>query len=485
MTNIIRSLFLLFALFIFSCEKEKTVEEVTIVSKENLEFKKLGGSETLVVNTNAASWTIKISSGADWLSVNRPNGGSGSNFIDILVAKNNTQAIRKAIIEFSTNLGTKKEIAISQLFQTYPAYNTNALPADAKGMGSTANVLASKMTFGWNAGNTMEAIGGETAWGNPEISLETIKLVKNSGFNAIRIPCAWDQYADKTTAQISVSWLNRVKKVVQMCVDNDVYVVLNIHWDGGWLENNVNADKQADVIEKQKAFWEQIATHLREFDEHLLLASANEPNVETQAQMDVLNTYHQAFVDAVRATGGKNAYRVLVIQGPSTDIDKTDKLMSLWPTDKVVDRFMAEVHFYTPWNFCGLDKDESWGRQFYYWGKNNHSTTDTDRNPTWGEEGTVDELFGRLAKKFLPKNIPVIIGEFNAMRRLNLNGEALALHTKSRNYYLNYVTKKSIEHHFIPFYWDTGAYENGSGIFNRRTNTITDIDALKALTLKQ
>ena len=150
-----------------------------------------------------------------------------------------------------------------------------------------------------------------------KITNDLIKLVKQSGFNAIRLPCSWNQYADQITAEIKSSWLNRVKEVVQYCVNNGMYVILNIHWDDGWLETNCTPGKQEETNAKQQAFWEQIATHLRDFDEHLLFASANEPNVSDATQMAVLLSYHQTFIDAVRSTGGKNAYRVLIVQGPT------------------------------------------------------------------------------------------------------------------------------------------------------------------------
>jgi endoglucanase len=475
--------YLIFFLLLFSlgCEKEIPLETITI-SEEQFEFKKIGGGQVLSINTNADSWSIDIPQNASWISVDRAKGSSGNTFVNISVSKNPSSEIRLATINLTTKNGGSKSISIKQLGSTFESFNISPKAPDKEGMGSTATELAAKMKFGWNAGNTMEAIGGITAWGNPEITNELIKTVKANGFNAIRIPCSWDQYADKNTAKISESWLNKVKEVVQYCVQNDVYVVLNIHWDGGWMENNVTSEKQDDNIEKQTAYWEQIATHLRDFDEHLLFAGTNEPNVENAQQMKVLDAYHQAFVEAVRATGGKNAYRVLVIQGPSTDIDKTNNLMNTWPKDSEPNRLMAEVHFYTPWNFCGLEKDESWGNQFFFWGKNNHSVSNPSRNPTWGEEATVDQLFSLMKKKFIDKNIPVILGEFNAVRRLQLTDQDLALHIKSRNYYLEYVTKKCLENHFIPFYWDTGVFETGSGIFDRRTYEITDNEALKALT---
>jgi hypothetical protein len=107
---------------------------------------------------------------------------------------------------------------------------------------------------------------------------ELIRLVKESGFDAVRVPASWDQYADQATARIDPSWLDRVRQVVRYCASNELYVIVNIHWDGGWLERNVTPDKQAENNARQKAYWKQIATHLRDFDERLLFASANEPN---------------------------------------------------------------------------------------------------------------------------------------------------------------------------------------------------------------
>lgn len=381
----------------------------------------------------------------------------------------------------------------------YPNYNTNPLAADSVGMDSNAVELAAKLKLGWNIGNTLEAgdfseplspkkcnnqQDSETCWGNPKITEDYVKFVKQSGFNAIRLPVSWNQYANAATAEIEQAWLDRVKQVVKYCIDNDLYVLVNIHWDGGWLENHVSPDKQIANNAKQKAFWEQIATHLREFDERLMFASTNEPSVKegnmtdiallTQ-RMNVLTSYHQTFIDTVRATGGKNAYRVLVIQGPNTDVELTNQLMNSLPTDTIANRLMVEVHYYTPWNFTGMTKDEGWGNQFYYWGKDFHSTTDTEHNPTWGEEETVDEMFGLMKTQFVDKGIPVIIGEYGTQKRSNLTGADLELHLASRAYFLKYVTQQALAYGLIPFYWDTG------GILSRSSNTVLDQQALEGL----
>ena len=363
----------------------------------------------------------------------------------------------------------------------YPDYNVQPVAPDRTGMGSNATDLAGRIRLGWNLGNALEAIGGETGWGNPPVTRELLRLVKESGFDAVRIPASWDQYADPATAKIDPSWLHRVREVVRYALDGGMPVILNIHWDGGWLENNVTAAQQAGNTAKQRAYWQQIATHFRDFDERLMFASANEPNVEDAKQMAVLYAYHQAFVDAVRCTGGKNAFRVLVVQGPRTDIELTDELWTGMPFDVLPGRMMAEVHFYTPWNFAGLEEAQPWGNPFYYWGAGNHSATDPAHNPTWGEEDAVDALLGTMRRKFVDRGIPVVVGEYAATRRTHLEGDDLALHLRSRARWVEYVTRQSLVNGLLPFYWDNGGLGNfACGIFDRNTVSVFDRQILDA-----
>jgi endoglucanase len=450
-------------------------------SVASLNFKRSGNSATLSISTDAPQWNI--SHDADWLQISQIAGVIGSTNINVTAAENSGTGPRSAIITVSAEFTPTVQISVTQNGELYPNYNTSPTDPDATGMSSNATELAAQINLGWNLGNSMEAIGGETAWGNPRITNALINLVKQSGFNAVRIPCSWNQYmVNSSTAQLKTEWLDRVKEVVQYCIDNDMYVLLNIHWDGGWLENNCTDARQEENNAKQKAFWEQIATHLRDFDEYLLFAGANEPNVENASQMIILKSYHQTFINAVRSTGGKNAYRTLVIQGPSTDIAKTNQLMLSLPTDPIANRMMVEVHYYTPWNFCGMTADATWGKMFYYWGNGYHSETDTDRNATWGEEATVDANFNLMKTQFVDKGIPVVLGEYAATRRSALTGDALANHLASRAYYLKYVTSQAKANGILPFYWDNGGTGNfGCGLFNRNNNTVFDQQALNAL----
>ncbi|MGZ3924957.1 MAG: cellulase family glycosylhydrolase [Flavisolibacter sp.] len=457
---------LLFALLLFgSCHKKDVIApELSVSSYEEL-FSAAGGTSEVTVTCNT-NWNI--GSLASWLSAT-PSTTRGNGRISFNVQSNPTTSERSAILSVTAD-NISKEIKVRQLGKAI----TDSLPADATGMNSNAVQLATKIKLGLNIGNTLEAIGGETAWGNPRVTKAFIDLAKQSGFNAIRIPCSWDQYAD-TSNVISTAWLNRVKEVVQYCVDDGLYAILNIHWDGGWLENNCTTTRQGPVNAKQKAYWTQIATTMRDFDEHLLFASANEPNASDATQMNVLLSYHQTFINAVRTTGGRNSYRVLIVQGPNTDIETTNRLMNTLPVDPVANRMMVEIHYYTPWNFCGMTKDETWGNMFYYWGQGFHSTADPAHNATWGEETDVDKYMALMKAKFVDKGIPVVMGEYGPMRRTDLTGDALALHLASRAYYLKYVTHAAKTNGILPFFWDTG------GLLSRQNGSVLDQQSLDAL----
>lgn len=125
--------------------------------------------------------------------------------------------------------------------------------------------------------------------------------------------------------------------------------------------------------------------------------------------------------------------------------------MTTLPVDKVTGRMMVEVHYYSPWNFAGLTKDETWGKMFYYWGNGFHSTTDTERNATWGEEADLEKNFKLMKTQFVDKGIPVLLGEFGAIRRTTLTGDALTLHLNSRAYYLKTVVKTAKANGLLPF----------------------------------
>jgi endoglucanase len=338
----------------------------------------------------------------------------------------------------------------------------------------TAQTIASQMGIGWNLGNTFEATCGETAWGGAVTTQQLIDKVKASGFNTVRIPCAWDCHA--SNGVIDHFWMARVKQVVDYCINDKMFVILNIHWDGGWLENNVTTAAQASVNSKQEKYWTQIATCFKDYDEHLLFAGANEPNVSDSAGMSVLLSYYQTFINAVRKTGGNNSSRTLIIQGPGTNIAKTNSLMNFLPQDVIPNRLMVEVHYYSPYQFCLMDKDADWGKMVYYWGKGYHSVTDPGRNATRDEESAVDSAFRLMKTKFIDKGIPVIIGEFAAIRRNLSNPSNQVLHLASRKYFYKYFIRSARGNGLIPICWDINR-----GIYNRGKAVVLDQDIIDAM----
>ena len=478
---------ILFSVLYLSCSckgpEPQPVSKMLTVAPDSLLFSANGGIDTIHLSTDASEWRIEASE--NWVSISVGFGVARQKDIIVTVTASDVSHLRSAKLTISAPDADTVYVFIKQdamPASLYPDYSQPIAP-DASGMSRTATQIAREMYMGWNLGNTLEVPGNETGWGNPKATQLLIDSVKAAGFNTVRLPCAWDSYLEnRTTAKINASWLARVKEVVDYCVKNNMYVILNIHWDGGWLENNVTIAKQAENNAKQKAIWQQIAMQFRDYDDHLLFAGTNEPNVENETQMTVLYSYLETFIDAVRQTGGRNAYRTLVVQGPGTDMTKTNQLMNHMPNDEVPNRLMAEVHYYTPWNFCGMDKDESWGKMFYYWGADNHSSTDATRNATWGEEAELKRLFGLMKIRFTDKGIPIILGEFGALRRNQLTGDNLTKHLASRAYFYEYVAREGRNSGMIPCLWDTGIHANNNmGIFVRSSGAIGDRQAYNAL----
>lgn len=468
-------LMLLIAAFVdVSCSTTKLEPQLTLVNVTDT-IPSSGGTIDLSFKCND-TWSVDTL-GFGWVKLSQTSGVAGDAAFSATISANLSASNRTKIIYLSSTNGQARRVVIYQAAAIYPSYNISPAAPDAAGM-STAVQLADKFKLGWNIGNAFEAPGGETGWGSPVITESYVKAVKQLGFTAIRIPCAWNFHLDnQATAHIDQNWINRVKEVVGYCVNNDLYVMLNIHWDGGWLEKNITKAKQDSVNAKQKALWEQIATAMRDFDEHLMFASANEPDAANAEAMAVLALYHQTFVKAVRSTGGKNSHRVLIVQGPQTNAGLTSDLMNTLPTDPTPNRLMVEVHNYTPSQFCFGNTDENWGKMIYYWGNGHHSTIEPDRNATYGEENEIIADYNKMKTKFIDKGIPVIMGEYGAYRRDNSANvpKDLAMHNASVDYWITFTTKEALARGIKPFWWDTG------GALDRANNTVKDQRTLDAL----
>ena len=270
--------------------------------------------------------------------------------------------------------------------------------------------------------------------------------------------------------------MQRVREVVDYCIHDSLYVILNDHYDGGWLEQNIHVTGEAKTKNEEvlRAIWTQIANTFKDYDEHLIFAGLNEPSVEDEATLAHLVSYEQIFIDAVRATGGNNAKRLLVVQGPSTEAEKTCNWMTdKLPKDPIGQKLAIEVHLYYPWNFWGMTEDADWGNVFFYWGKENHVSS-SSHNATYGEESDVIRIADRLKTCFVDKGIPVINGEYGIIwRTITGEGESQEKHNASIKTYYKTMNRVCMERGIVPIVWDT----NSSGInqmtvLDRSTRTI-------------
>lgn len=320
------------------------------------------------------------------------------------------------------------------------------MSALARAQDLTVENVSARMTPGINLGNTLEAIPTETSWGNPKPSAAYFQGIRRAGFRSVRIPVAWTQYSNEKNT-IRREWMDHVADVVKLALDADLIVMINVHWDGGWLQPT--PEKKQSAGAKLARFWTQISSKFRDFDDRLLFAGTNETMVEGQYGMpspihaQIQNGFNQTFLDAVRKSGGRNANRLLVVQGYNTDIDAALKFNTKMPRDTVRSRLLMELHYYSPYNFVLNDKSDLW-----QWGKEAEDPTKAD---TWGNEDFVDKQFLRTRRAFIEKGVPVILGEYSCMMKARFPGM-----NAYRLKWDEYVTGSAVRHGLIPMYWDTG-----------------------------
>lgn len=353
--------------------------------------------------------------------------------------------------------------------------------------------IVEAMGPGWNLGNQLESVTDnvpeETNWGNPVITEKLIQSVKAAGFKSIRIPVSYfAKIDDDKDYTIDSKWLDRVQEVVNYCIKNDLYAVINIHGDGyntidgGWLL--CNGKNQTEIKKKYKKVWKQIAERFKNYDEHLLFESMNEefdgsysePNKEYYQN---INDYNQIFVDTVRKTGDNNTKRWLIIPGWNTNIDYTAgdygfKLPTDQYRDKSIDkeeqRIMISVHYYSPWDFCGGENCviTQWGNE----------ADDPSKTSTTCDKTYMKNQLNLMKTTFADKGYPVFIGEYGSIDKTSYDSE--------NEYYRAYFARKlcqlSRKNGCIPMYWDNGYNGvHGFGLFDRTTCEITQpviIDAI-------
>ncbi|MBN7810620.1 cellulase family glycosylhydrolase [Algoriphagus sp. H41] len=461
------SIVLCSVVFLFSCGEKEEAPASLQLSTEEIRAAASGGTFNLAIASNV-SWKVILT--GDWVEAS-PAEGFGDEEVIFSVKENSDEAVRSLDIRV-TGGGIVRTLTVSQA-AAEPEFPSYHIPADHTGMRDISSLeLAADMGVGWNLGNSLEAIGGETAWGNPKVTQALIDQIQAAGFNAVRIPVAWSKFANATDFTIDPAWMARVQEVVDYVVGKGMYAVLNQHWDEGWMQPTYA--QQAYVNGRLEKMWIQIALHFRHYDDHLLFAGTNEVMVTGDygtpkaEYYTVQNSFNQTFVEAVRSTGGRNAHRNLVVQTFNTNIDHGINFFAL-PEDATDDRLMVEVHYYDPYEF--VLKEEGGASQ---WGKN---ATDPVRKAAWGDESHVDAQFKKLKGKFVDQGIPVLVGEYGVISRT-----ALSDHEQYRKDYLDYVSASMKAHGLVPFYWDNGHAGNyGFALFDRNTGTQLYPDLIRAI----
>ena len=332
-------------------------------------------------------------------------------------------------------------------------------------------------SHGWNLGNTLEPNCGVGCWG-PQPTQALINSVAAAGFNTVRIPCAWASNANRS-GTINASYMSQVTQVVNWCTAKGLYVIINDHWDGGWFENSNFGTYNKTINSKLQNIWTQVANNFKNYDSHVLFACANEPNASTAAQTTTLFKYYQTFVNTVRATGGGNSSRWLILQGPGANIDNTYNYVTALPSDPTPGRLMMEVHDYDPYQFTLMTSDQSWGPMFYFWGSAYHTTGLANRNATWGEEAWVSSEFAKMKSKFIDHGIPVLLGEWRAEPKPaepDLTGQYVTQNYNSCTYWNYYYHNTANSFGLYVTCWDTPQQ-----IFDWTTGAILDQTQINSL----
>lgn len=349
--------------------------------------------------------------------------------------------------------------------------------------GLTALEATRLMGNGINLGNTLEAcdnnvgiktntpLSYETHWGQPKTTQAMIDGMKAAGFDTIRITVAWMTNAThlyEGDYTIDADYMDRVEEVVRYARKAGMYVIINDHWDGGWygMFGSESAETRALAMEAYKGMWQQIAERFRDYSDYLIFESANEElgtrfdensalycsdSVVTYLNDDeryaLTNEINQTFVDVVRATGGNNATRFLLIAGYGTNIDQTCDDRFQMPKDTADSKLMVSVHYYDPWSYCGASSAVSATK--------------------WGKVSDYEYMDQQLAKmtKFTEAGYGVVIGEYGALPCSDgLKDNTLAYHTA----FLDACTKYDLTNCL----WDC------SGLYKRVSQTFADDDIL-------
>ena len=411
-----KSIFFIICLFtaLVSCSDSDNNESVTpelTISVDNQEVSSLDfyGNKASKMVAIRSTVDFDLAVDADWCELSNHSGSATKTeyqtlWLKISVDKNDTNTARTATL--TATAGTLvKRLTINQ---------NGTYAVDDYGF-EVAKMAIQNMGNGVNIGNTLDANGDwvtgddpknyETCWGNPQITPELIAAYKNAGFKAIRLPVTWRQHIDQD-GNINEKWLQRVREVVDYIIDAGMYCILNVHHDTGgsdvaWLRAWQDEEYLENTEKKFIGLWTNIANEFNSYGDKLIFEGYNEMIDGNLRWTDTdekgyaaLNQLAQSFVNTVRATGGNNAHRNLIVNTYSADGHEKSLAAFKVPTDPIANHLIVEVHNYTPGEFVGPETAEAakqWNSSY---------------------EAELDEEFLLLDRYLTSQGIPFIIGEF-------------------------------------------------------------------------
>lgn len=440
-------------LLAMSCGPESPEQQENVilsVDKTSLEFNADGGEKTFTVTS---SGQFSVLPGEKWITASK--GAKNGDKTVVTVTASKTYALEARQTKITITSGDQKRyVEVSQ---------KSATEAPS---GDITKDYAARLGIGWNLGNHFDAynngVSGETAWGNPKATQATMNKVKAAGFSTVRIPVTWMGHIGAAPDyKIDEKWLNRVAEVVGYAETAGLNAIVNMHHDGAdskhWLDIKTAAKDPAvhqQILDQVGAMWGQIADKFKDKGDFLIFEAFNEIHDggwgwgenrnDGGKQYQCLNEWNQAFVDAVRASGGENANRILGIPAYCTNVDIAIQTFKM-PEDVVEGRLIMAVHCYDPYDYTLPATKSEWGH-----------TADESKKVSGNNEADLKRVFEKIYNNFIKKGIPVYMGEFGCVNRATEREQAF------QQYYLKYYAKLA-KTYFVPsIIWDNGAKGAGN-----------------------
>lgn len=427
------------------------------VDKTSLQFVAAGGEQTFTVTS---SELVRVSCDENWMKVSKGiKSKDHKTLVTVSVEKNPAADVRQTSI--SVVAGAERvSVDVKQEADASSSSGNN------KYEGELASNASEWLGMGWNLGNHFDAynngVAGETAWGNPKATQEAFNKIKAAGFRTVRIPVTWlGHIGPAPDYKIDEKWLGRIAEVVGYAEAAGLNAIVNIHHDGAdsknWLDIKTaakDADVHKQILAQVSAMWGQIADKFKDKGDFLIFEAFNEIHDggwgwgenrnDGGKQYRCLNEWNQAFVDAVRASGGRNADRILGIPAYCTNVDLAISTF-VFPKDTAKDRLMMAVHCYDPYDYTLPATKSEWGH-----------TADASKKVSGDNEADLKKVFEKLNRNFISKGIPVYMGEFGCVNRATAREQAF------QQYYFKYYAKLAKTYGVPSVLWDNGAKGAGN-----------------------